>query len=139
MERYGIWLINYTISVPFCKWMVKLFFQLVMTKNIQSSTCQLDYQYYLMYLKLKCRRIKKIIIHMHGNIFVQQSTIFYKSLSFFIICNHLLIYIYIYKHIYAALVSNEVKCYSFHLLIGASSWARSSPQIGGHGLLIFLQ
>ena len=42
--------------------------------------------------------------------------------------------IYIYTHIYAALMSNEVKCYSFHLLIGANSLARSSPQIGGHGL-----
>ena len=50
---------------------------------------------------------------MHRNIFVQQSTIFYKSLSFFIIFMHFLIYIYIYTHIYATLVSNEVKCYSW--------------------------
>ena len=49
---------------------------------------------------------------MHRNIFVQQSTIVYKSLSFFIIFLHFLIYIYIYTHIYATLVSNEVKCYS---------------------------
>ena len=24
MERYVIWLINYTISVPFCKWIVNV-------------------------------------------------------------------------------------------------------------------
>ena len=41
-------------------------------------------------------KILNFIIHMHRNIFVQQSPIFYKSLSFFIIFNHLLIYIYIY-------------------------------------------